>query len=176
MPLRDVIEEKRFTQDLDAFRKLYSHIDDVHQSITWTLSHDPRVGESLEVAPIFGLSRLHPLVRRPRFGCCIPSTPNGCISIRCRRPGDCAALSERMPGVDATGRGRGPVRTYLSRKSVGTITAHAGRAACDHANFGTNGDTCVDERTLPSGAIRATPGRSLSAFTRNRLCLAYLQL
>jgi len=67
MPLRDVVEEKRFTQDLDAFRELYSNMDDVHQSITWTLSRDPRVGEPLEVAPDFRLFTTTPIGKTPAF-------------------------------------------------------------------------------------------------------------
>jgi hypothetical protein len=67
MPLRDVIEEKRFTQDLDAFRKLYSDMDDVHQIITWTVSRNPRVGEPLEVAPDFRLFMTNAIGKTPAF-------------------------------------------------------------------------------------------------------------
>jgi hypothetical protein len=53
MYLRDVVEEPRFTQDLDSYRPLYDHMDDVHQAITWTLSRDPRVADPLEHFPDF---------------------------------------------------------------------------------------------------------------------------
>jgi hypothetical protein len=65
MSLRDVVEEEHFTQDLDAFRKLYSHMDDVHRSITWTLSRVARIGEPLEVAPDFSLFTTTPIGKAP---------------------------------------------------------------------------------------------------------------
>jgi hypothetical protein len=67
MSLRDVIEEPRFAQDLDAFRKIYSNMDDVHQSITWTLSRDPRIGDSLEVASDFRLFTTTAIGKTPAF-------------------------------------------------------------------------------------------------------------
>jgi hypothetical protein len=55
MSLRDVVEEPRFTLDLDDYRDSYDNMDDVLSSITWALSNDPRAGEALEVAPDFRL-------------------------------------------------------------------------------------------------------------------------
>lgn len=55
MSLRNVVEEPRFSQDIDGFRKIYARMDDVYIGIAWSLSHDPRIGEQLRVAPDFRL-------------------------------------------------------------------------------------------------------------------------
>lgn len=67
MYLRDVVEEPRFTQDIDSYRKLYPRIDDVHQAITWTLGHDPRIGTSLPIAPDFRVFETTPIGDVPAF-------------------------------------------------------------------------------------------------------------
>jgi hypothetical protein len=53
MSLRTVIEEPRFTQDIDGFRRKYPRIDEVHLAITWILARTPFAGTPLEVAPDF---------------------------------------------------------------------------------------------------------------------------
>jgi hypothetical protein len=67
MYLRDVVEESRFTQDLDGYRRLYSNMDDVHQIITWTLSRQPMVGDALSFAPDFRLFTTTPIGKTPPF-------------------------------------------------------------------------------------------------------------
>jgi len=53
--IRDIVEEKRFTQDLDNFRKIYARMDEVFYAFSWALAKDPRLGTSLEQAPDFWL-------------------------------------------------------------------------------------------------------------------------
>lgn len=67
MYLRAIIEEPRFTQDIDSYRRLYSHIDDVHEDLTWVLSRDPRLGEPLAVAPDFRLYTTTAIGDTPAF-------------------------------------------------------------------------------------------------------------
>jgi len=67
MSLRDVVEEPRFTLDLDYYRQSYDNMDDVHSSITWALSNDPRTGEALEVAPDFRLFTTTAIGNIPAF-------------------------------------------------------------------------------------------------------------
>jgi hypothetical protein len=50
---REVIEQERFTYDLDLYRNLYPRMDEVHDAITWTLSRNPRVGQPLADFPDF---------------------------------------------------------------------------------------------------------------------------
>jgi hypothetical protein len=50
---RTVVEEPRFSQDLDGFRRIYEGMDDVYTAVAWALSRDPRLGEQLRVAPDF---------------------------------------------------------------------------------------------------------------------------
>jgi hypothetical protein len=67
MYLRDVVEDPRFTQDLDSYRQLYANMDDVYQDITWTLSRHPRVGDPLPVAPDFRLYTTTAIGDTPAF-------------------------------------------------------------------------------------------------------------
>lgn len=67
MYLRDVVEEPRFTQDIDFYRSRYPRIDDVHASVTWSLSRDPRLGSPLPVAPDFYVFETTPIGSTPAF-------------------------------------------------------------------------------------------------------------
>jgi hypothetical protein len=51
--IRTVIEETRFTNDLDNYRRLYPNVDKVYLEMTWLLATQPRVGEALDFAPDF---------------------------------------------------------------------------------------------------------------------------
>lgn len=53
MWLRTIVEEQRFLEDFDNFRRLYPGLDKLHITITYTLARHPRVGNPLEIAPDF---------------------------------------------------------------------------------------------------------------------------
>lgn len=55
MYLRDVVEELRYSQDLDNFRRRYPHMDEVQALLVWELSNNPTLGNSLYFAPDFRL-------------------------------------------------------------------------------------------------------------------------
>lgn len=55
MYLRDVVEEPRYTEDLDNYRRLYPEIDDVQAIISWTLSRQPTIGLPIPFASDFRL-------------------------------------------------------------------------------------------------------------------------
>jgi hypothetical protein len=67
MHLRDVVEEPRFTQDLDSYRRLYANMDAVHQDITWKLSRQPAIGIILPFAPDFRLFTTKSIGETPAF-------------------------------------------------------------------------------------------------------------
>lgn len=49
--LRTVVEEPRFTQDVDRFREKYPRIDEVHEALTWDLARRPSGGTPLDKFP-----------------------------------------------------------------------------------------------------------------------------
>jgi hypothetical protein len=67
MYLRGVIEEPRYSQDLDALREQYPQIDEVQRRASWELSRNPRVGEPLEDAPDFRFLTTSPFEDVPSF-------------------------------------------------------------------------------------------------------------
>jgi hypothetical protein len=67
MYLRDVVEEPRYSEDLDHYRRLYSAIDDVQAIISWTLSRQPTIGQPLLVAPDFRVFTTSPFQDMPAF-------------------------------------------------------------------------------------------------------------
>lgn len=67
MYLRSVIEEPRYSQDLDNLREQYPQIDEVQRHISWELSRNPRGGEPLEDAPDFRFFTTTPFEDVPPF-------------------------------------------------------------------------------------------------------------
>lgn len=67
MWLRDVVEEPRYTEDLDNLRRAYPEIDDIQAIISWTLSRTPRIGEPLSIAPDFRVFTTSPAGKLPSF-------------------------------------------------------------------------------------------------------------
>jgi hypothetical protein len=67
MYLRDVVEEPRYAQDLDNYRRLFPEIDDLQIIIVWTLSRKPTSGEALAVAPDFRVFTTEPIANMPAF-------------------------------------------------------------------------------------------------------------
>lgn len=67
MCLRGVVEEPRYSQDLDRFRRMYSLVDDVHEDLTWILSRHPREGKTLTFAPDFWLYTTTAIGDTPAF-------------------------------------------------------------------------------------------------------------
>jgi hypothetical protein len=67
MYLRDVVEEPRFAQDMDGYRRLYANMDYVYLDIAWRLSRDPRIGDSLDKAPDFRLYTTTAVGNMPAF-------------------------------------------------------------------------------------------------------------
>lgn len=65
--LRTVIEEQRFTQDIDNFRRIYARIDDVQRAITWQLSRNPLIGTPLPMAPDFRVYETDSVGSTPAF-------------------------------------------------------------------------------------------------------------
>jgi hypothetical protein len=51
--VRGVVEEPRFTQDVDTFRQNYPRFDDVLRWIAWELARNPIAGETLPQFPDF---------------------------------------------------------------------------------------------------------------------------
>jgi len=67
MYLRGVVEEPRYSQDLDNLREQYPQIDEVQRRISWELSRIPRAGEPLEGAPDFRFFTTAPFEDVPTF-------------------------------------------------------------------------------------------------------------
>ena len=68
MPLRDVVEDEVFTEDIDNLRRLYGDaIDELHRGITWALSNDPRIGEPLPKARDYRIYTTTPIGNLPAF-------------------------------------------------------------------------------------------------------------
>lgn len=51
--LRDVVEEERFTTDIDAIAQKNGRIYEVRDAVAWALSRDPRLGTPIEQATDF---------------------------------------------------------------------------------------------------------------------------
>lgn len=64
---RDIVEEPRYSEDLDHLRSLYSELDDVQEIISWTLSRDARIGQPLPYAPDFRVITTSPIGSTPSF-------------------------------------------------------------------------------------------------------------
>jgi hypothetical protein len=67
MYLRDVVEEARYAQDLDNYRRLFPEIDDLQAIIVWILSRQPTSGEPLAVAPDFRVFTTEQTATMPAF-------------------------------------------------------------------------------------------------------------
>ena len=67
MPLRTVIEEDRFTTDIDSFRRRYEGIDELHATVTYILAEYPRMGTPLRIAPDFYVYETLPVANTPAF-------------------------------------------------------------------------------------------------------------
>lgn len=64
---RQVVEQPRFTYDLDLYRNLYPRMDEVHAALAWTLSRNPRVGQPLGDFPDFWVFKTTPSYDTPSF-------------------------------------------------------------------------------------------------------------
>jgi len=53
--LRDVVEEPRYTQDLESLRRQFPSLDEIHADLTWELSQHPTAGIPLPFASDFRL-------------------------------------------------------------------------------------------------------------------------
>ena len=67
MTARTIVEDTRFTTDLDHFRTIYPELDDIYASLSFLLATSPWVGTALRVAPDFRLFRTRESSRTPPF-------------------------------------------------------------------------------------------------------------
>jgi hypothetical protein len=65
--LRDIVEEPRYSQDLDNFQHLYPDMDIVQGQIAWNLSKRPTVGNRLEFVPDFWIYETTATQDHPAF-------------------------------------------------------------------------------------------------------------
>ena len=47
---RGIAQDKRYSQDLDDYRRLYPAIDEVQRLLEWELTRNPNVGDQLPTA------------------------------------------------------------------------------------------------------------------------------
>lgn len=65
--LRDVVEEPRYSQDLDLLRRQFPSLDEIHADLTWELSLHPAVGQPIAFALDFRLYTTVPTNDTPAF-------------------------------------------------------------------------------------------------------------
>ncbi|MEO8393325.1 MAG: hypothetical protein ABI700_10065 [Chloroflexota bacterium] len=49
--LKEIVEEQRFSKDIDSFRGKYTHIDELQEWISNTLPGNPRIGRPFKEDP-----------------------------------------------------------------------------------------------------------------------------
>ena len=65
--MRTVVEQPNFADDLDGYRQVYAEMEDVYESLCFTLAENPRQGTPLREAPSFRLYKTKSAGQTPAF-------------------------------------------------------------------------------------------------------------